>query len=118
MNERGQRSEREASSTETETPSKFWEKVEQLPTPQRVQQSIYVNVVKELCRMSKGVYRLKLDMIKQGLKMKSAYPSIDRALRLIAKEKGIPFETFKQQYMRMRVVGKDLFIEKLRDEPI
>ncbi|MEM3688137.1 MAG: hypothetical protein QXW80_03095 [Candidatus Micrarchaeia archaeon] len=98
--------------------TEYFEKVEQLPPTRREIQSKYFNIVKQICQLSKGYYRIKLEAIRQGLTFKSAYPSIDRVLRLIAKEKNLDYDTFKEQYMRIRIANKELFIEKLKDEPI
>jgi len=121
--------------------SKFYSKVKALPERSRKSNGVYLQIVRDIAKMSKGFYLIKLDAIKKGLKIKSAYPSFERALKILAKEKGVDFtntqerqvtregkevtytsypyyDKFKNTTMRIRVANKQLHIEKLIDDPL
>ena len=81
----------------------------------------YVKTVMEIAKIPrKTIVEIELG----NQKLKSAYPSFDRAIGLIAKRKGIRWSDdnerrqFRSQYLRLRVVNNKLYIEKLCEEPI
>jgi hypothetical protein len=120
---------------------KLYKRVKKLPEPRRKRQSRYSELVNAIAKEKKGTYRILLSAIKKGLTVKSAYPSVEKALIQIAKRNGADFNIttrrqvttkkgirayvsypeyvkWKEENMRLRVVNKELFIEKNTDRPL
>jgi len=119
--------------------TKLYSKVKELPKPQRKGQTgIYFGIVDAIAKESKGAY--KIDIKTLG-KLKSVYPSIEKAIMKIAERNNVDFtkiETkkihgkkgdrtyttfpeynkWKETNLRLRVVNEELFIEKLTDKPL
>lgn len=122
--------------------SKFFEKVEKLPDSKMLRaQSKYLEMVNAIAKEKKGTYKVLLDDIKKDLTAKSAYPSVEKVLVQVAKRNGVDFNTtlrrqvqtkkgvriqasypeysrWKDENMRLRIVDKQLFIEKKTDKPL
>lgn len=112
--------------TETDIRELFTKR-EKLPEIKKKEvSSKYLNIIRTIATLKKGVYQINLNKIKPGLKMKSVYPSLDRALTILAKEKKIDVDKFKgnrknkieAEYMTLRVRGQDIYVEKIIEEPI
>jgi hypothetical protein len=108
---------------ETESKDIFtFREVEFLPESSiRQLSSKYAKTILEISKIPrKTIVEIELG----NQKLKSAYPSFDRAIGLIAKRKGIRWSDdnerrqFRSQYLRLRVVNNKLYIEKLCEEPI
>ena len=122
--------------------SKFFEKVKELPDSTMLKgQSKYLEMVNAIVKEKKGTYRVLLDAIKKDLTAKSAYPSVEKILVQVAKRNGVNFNTalkrqvqtrkgvriqvsypeyarWKDENIRLRIVNKQLFIEKKTDKPL
>jgi hypothetical protein len=122
--------------------SKFFEKVKKLPDSTILKgQSKYLEMVNVIVKEKKGTYRVLLDAIKKDLTAKSAYPSVEKILVQVAKRNGVDFNTvlrrqvqtkkgvrvqvsypeyarWKDENIRLRIVNKQLFIEKKTDKPL
>jgi len=104
----------------------FFTEVPKLPETKRETTSKYLDIIKSIATLKKGIYKINLNKIKPGLRMKSVYPSLDRALEELAKEKNINIDKFKgnkkrkieAEYIALRVRGQDIFVEKIIEEPI
>jgi len=122
--------------------SKFFERVKTLPDSMMLKgQSKYLEMVNVIVKEKKGTYRVLLDAIKKDLTAKSAYPSVEKILVQVAKRNGVDFNTvlkrqvqtkkgvriqvsypqyarWKDENIRLRIVDKQLFIEKKTDKPL
>lgn len=122
--------------------SKFFEKVKKLPDSTILKgQSKYLEMVNVIVKEKKGTYKVLLDAIKKDLTAKSAYPSVEKILVQVAKRNGVDFNTvlrrqvqtkkgvrvqvsypeyarWKDENIRLRIVNKQLFIEKKTDKPL
>jgi hypothetical protein len=122
--------------------SKLYEKVKKLPeSKMRKGHSKYSELVKAIAKEKRGTYKVLLSSIGEGLTAKSAYSSIEKLLVQIAKRDAVDFSTalrrqvqtkkglktyvsypqyvkWKEENMRLRVVNKELFIEKKTDRPL
>jgi hypothetical protein len=133
--------------TETQTPKTetfAYEIVEQLP--ERIRKEglgKYLSTVKEIAKLDKKA-TIKINL--QNMKLKSAYPSFERALEILARLNGVDFSktktkeidrkqkdgskkktvftsypefnTFKKTMMGLRCANRELYIEKLIDKPL
>jgi hypothetical protein len=122
--------------------SKFYEKVRKLPeSPVRKGQSKYWELVNAIAQERKGTYKVLLAAIKADLSPRSAYSSIEKTLVQIAQRNGVNFNTairrqvqtkkgpamrtsypeyikWKEENIKLRVVGNELFIEKKTDKTL
>ena len=122
--------------------SKFYEKVRKLPeSTVRKGQSKYLELVNAVAQEKKGTYKVLLTAIEADLSPRSAYSSIEKILVRIAKRNGVNFNTairrqvqtkkglamrtsypeyvkWKEENIRLRVIGNELFIEKKTDKPL
>ena len=122
--------------------SKLYEKVRKLPeSTVRKGQSKYLELVNTIAQEKKGTYKVLLTAIKADLSPRSACSSIEKILVQVAKRNGVDFNTalrrqvqtkkglamrtsypeyakWKEENIKLRVVGKELFIEKKNDKPL
>jgi len=140
-------SKKKTKAIETQTPKSetfAYEIVEQLP--ERIRKEglgKYLTTIKEIAKLNKKA-TIKINL--GEMKLKSAYPSFERALEILARINGVDFnkkETrlierkqkdgskkptefvsypqfsiFKKKVMGLRCANKELYIEKLVDKPL
>lgn len=121
---------------------KLYKRVKKLPEPRRRKvQSRYSELIDAIAKEKKGTYKILLSAIQENLTLKSAYPSLEKALIQIAKRNGVDFNTplerqvntkkgvrtyvsypqyakWKEENMRLRVANNELFIEKKTDRAL
>jgi hypothetical protein len=121
--------------------SKFYEKVRKPPeSTVRKRKSKYLELVNAVAGEKKGTYKVLLTAIKADLLPRSAYSSIEKVLIQIAKRNGVDFTgiprqvqtkkglamqtsypeyiKWKEENIRLRVIGNELFLEKKTDRQL
>lgn len=121
---------------------RLYERVRKPPESKRNRkQSKYLELVNAIAKEKRGTYKVLLDSIKEDLLPKTAYPSIERLLMEIAKHDGVDFNVvirrpvqtksgirtnisypeyvkWKENNLKLRIIGNELFIEKKTDRPL
>jgi deoxyribose-phosphate aldolase len=119
--------------------SQYMEEVKEIPKGRRKRDTgKYYKIIESIAKSNKK-RNVKILLESLNTTMKSAYPSFEKALKEIAKQNGVDFtktisrkvttkrgdleyvkypefDSWKKGNMRIRVSGKDLFIEKLTDK--
>ena len=133
---------RRKAGAKTSKKTKLYEKVSRLPESKiHRRQSKYLELVNAIAKEKKGTYKVLVNSIKENLALKSAYPSVEKALIQIAKRNGVDFTIavrrqvqtqkgirtyvsypeyikWKEDNLRLKVVNGELFLEKRADRPL
>jgi len=121
---------------------RLYERVRKTPESKRNRkQSKYLELVNAIAKEKRGTYKVLLDSIKEDLLPKTAYPSIERLLMQIARRDGVDFSIvirrpvqtksgartnvsypeyvkWKEDNLKLRIIGNELFMEKKTDRPL